>query len=443
MARLVALARSDSHTFTPVPLGDELTLALDKPLPLVPELTCRDVDGRYVWVAVQEAALVVLGEMEHQRMLRLRRGDAPSTLVRTAGEWDALSDLIGRLAAAGFVQGIQGYREHEPAPIAKFARLHLTRACQLECAHCYADSSPHVDRSNELETGRWRDFVSEFAHIGGQQVLFTGGEALIHSGCVELMRLSKALGLHVTLFSNGVLVPRFAREIHENVDKVQISLDGPDAVTNDAVRGTNMYRHILRAVDLLADQGTPTRIGMTAIPVQWETWRDGFETIRSRYAGYPNVEFKLSYGVMAYGRGDQLDRTEVFDKREVDAFTKVVNGQLGPKITRHQAGCGYAEQIVVGPDGTIYPCHLLDAPVCHIDEYPLAEIVRILAGVSHHVSVDNVEGCRDCEIRYLCGGGCRVLAGLATGSRLLNTCTSELKLNKYRNLAKSYAATAH
>jgi len=82
---------------------------------------------------------------------------------------------------------------------------------------------------------------------------------------------------------------------------------------------------------------------------------------------------------------------------------------------------------------------LLDAPVCHIDDYSVSEILLILRGVAMEVDVDHVENCSVCEIRYLCGGMCRVLQSRKTGTRLLNTCNSAEKDRKYRNLVSAFA----
>lgn len=430
---------SAKHTFTGLS-EEEIVLSLSEALPLVSETHHCLVEDAHIWVAVREAGLTVLSDAQHGIMTQLRQGMPIATLSKSY-DWNCLSAVIGKLASAGFVNGLTGYREHAPQCPGRFARLHLTRACQLECSHCYADSSPQVDRRNELTTARWKVFLRDFARAGGERALFTGGEALMHNGCIELMYEAKQLGLHVVLFSNGLLVPRFAKEIHASVDKVQISLDGPTAQANDEVRGRNTFQHILRALDILAEQNTPTRIGMTAVPSHWSTWLDEFGTIASRYAGHQNVEFKLSYGVMPYGRGEHIDKTDVADRRAIKEFLHRVNKSYGMNITQYQSGCGYAEQITVGPDGTVYPCHLLDAPVCHIDDHSMDQIARILTGVAKAFDVDHLEGCEHCEIRYLCGGGCRVLAGRANGTRFSNTCTAERKLQKYRNFANSYGAT--
>ncbi len=437
---IVRAAVEGVPAFEPPEDAAELQLSLDEPLPLVAQLHHEVVDTTHVWVAVQEAALAVVTEEENRVVEALAGGASPGSVARSEG-WDMTSAVVARIAAAGLVRGLTGYRERTPLKVGRFSRLHLTKSCQLECAHCYADSSPHVDRTGELPTSRWLAFVDDFAAQGGERVLFTGGEALLHDGCLEIMAAARAAGLHVTLFSNGILVPKRAAEIHAVADQVQISLDGPDAESNDAIRGRNAFKHITRALDALARLGTPTRIGMTAVPLRWQTWVEHFHLIRDRYADYPNISFKLNYGVMAYGRGTALEKTEVATKREVDGFLAEVNGDMSPQITRHSPGCGYAEQVVVGPDGTVYPCHLLDAPVCNIDDAPLPEIVDLLAGLARQADVDHVEGCRDCEIRYLCGGTCRVLASHATGSRLVTTCTPKEKADKYRNLVSSFGGS--
>lgn len=439
LAEAVASTATDRLHVVGTTNGDEeTTIDLLKPLPLALQLAWREVDQGFVWVAIQEAALIVCNVRDHALMLAFQAGAAPSELLESGASYDDVSKLIGRLAAGGLLATMTGYREKKPPKAERFARLHLTRACQLECAHCYADSSPRVDRSNEITTERWRQFIQEFAAMGGEQVLFTGGEALMHEGCVSLMREAKELGLHVTLFSNGMLVPKFIDPIQAYTDLVQISLDGPTPEINNLVRGPNTFGHILKALDALAEAGVNARIGMTAVPKDWNTWVSEFDGIRSRYAAYPNISFKLSYGIMSYGRGGALDKTEVADRTVVKQFLNEVNGHPGPSITRFQSGCGYAEQIVVGPDGIIYPCHLLDSPICHIDERSLPDIAEILWGVGEAFSVDRVEGCSSCEIRYLCGGSCRVLAGRAKGSRLITTCTPEAKAQKYKNMAQTY-----
>lgn len=449
---IVAKARQEGNIgngVAPAPETYEVVLSLTRPLEFVVELSHRKVDGVHVWVGVLQGALVVLDDQEHELFIRLQQGVTPGELrdaitqeglVEADAAWPVVSKLIGRLATAGLIEGIRGHNERKVIDPARFARFHLTQACQLECVHCYADSSPFVDRKGELTTEQWAKAITDFAENGGEQILFTGGEALMHKGCIELLRHSKDLGLEVTLFSNGILIPRYAERLQGIVDTVQISLDGPDAESNDQIRGEGTYKRILKAIHILLKQGTKTRIGMTVVPEKWELWKSQFLSVAEEFAVYPNIEYKLSYGVMQYGRGVEIESQQAEDTFSIDQYLDRINDREGPKITRTKTGCGYAEQLVVGPKGEIFPCHLLDAPMFHIEDYPMPDILDTLRALIHQVDVDHVEGCKTCEIRYLCGGGCRVIESRKTGSRLMNTCNAEKKHKKYKNLVKTFAA---
>lgn len=442
-----AAARVAEHA-TPPPPVEGARLSSKEPLPLVAERSHRVVEGRHLWVGVHEAALMVLSDEDNAVFERLDRGDTVEDVTAfvmgasAAGHdeaWTRVSRVISRAATAGFVKGLRGHTAYNAPKPNKFARFHVTQACQLECVHCYADSGPDVDRHRELPPERWRTLIGDFAAQGGQKVLFTGGEALVYKGCLDLLAFARECGLEVTLFSNGILVPRFINGIAKGATQVQISIDGPDAASNDAIRGLGSYAGAVRAIDALLDAGVKTSISTSVMNENWAAWKEGFTAFAGRYAG--RVELKVTYGVMQYGRGTRLQEVEVEDTRATaDGYMKRFNGELGSRVTTIKAGCGYGEQLVVGPDGYVYPCHLLDAKLGHIDDAPLPQIIARLMGVSEVFDVDHIEGCNTCDIRYLCGGKCRVIEGRKIGTRMVTTCTPLEKEFKLRNLVRSYGS---
>lgn len=433
--RVSALWQDPLHTGS---LPKRVTFQSDEPVPLPSDLVWRPVGEDYMWVAVRSASLVVLNPRQHVVMLRLHSKEVIAGFLVNSQDREILQEVIRHLALAGMIRGLASYVTDNPAKTESFARLHLTKACQLECKHCYAESSPRVDRSNEVSTERWAQFINEFAAHGGREVLFTGGEALMHPGCGQLMAVAKEAGLKVVLFSNGLLIPKYIREIAASANDVQISLDGPNALVNDAIRGKNTFGHIIKAVHLLAEAGVTVRIGMVVVPDQWDVWLTEFNKIRQMFDGYSNVSYRLNHGVMAYGRGGSMSDRKGVDRSVVADFIKEVNGIGDRTVIRRTSGCGYGGQIVVGPNGLVYPCHLLDAPICHIDDRPVTEITKRLTNVANAFDVDNTVGCKDCEIRFLCGGPCRVIAGRSKGSRYISTCNTVFKEKKIENLVKTY-----
>jgi radical SAM protein with 4Fe4S-binding SPASM domain len=175
----------------------------------------------------------------------------------------------------------------------------------------------------------------------------------------------------------------------------------------------------------------------------WDAWRQHFLGFAERFAG-TDLEYRMSFGITEHGRaegiGQQLD-PEV-TQPEVDRLLGAVRGPHSdpqPRVTRKTLGCGYFEQLVIGPDGTMYPCHLFDAPLGNVEDKPIALWAEEFTKMARLFSVDYTEGCSECDIRYLCGGTCRVMNAKRTGSRLITTCTDKDKQRRLRNLVKRYA----
>lgn len=422
------------------------------PLPLIKGLKHHDVEGTHLWIAVEDGKLIVADDLDHESILVYIKGYSPVNASERIEQlrgldhdtaWRRTITFIGRLAAAGFIEGIRGYYAVKKSRPHAFARLHLTHRCQLECVHCYTSSSPHLPRDGELTTERWIRVVEEFAGQGGEKILFTGGEALVHPGCMQIMRRAHEKGLEVTLFSNGILIPRHIEELKEIVDVVQISIDGPTAVTHDEVRGAGSFKKAMRALRMLLDAGIRTRVSTTIMMNNWAAMKTGLPGFIAQFEN-TDLSFRISYGAMPHGRGKNLDHS--LDSHEVRGFVDALLNRVSTTDNRDDAvnivqkvsGCGYAEQLVIAPDGLVYPCHLMSGALGHVDDMPVKDITRYLVRTAQAFSVDNRLGCGTCDLRNLCGGSCRVDDEKHTGSRLMTTCTPEDKLRKKRFLVQRY-----
>jgi len=425
-------------------------LPTDQPIPLVQNLSYHDVCGLHLWIGVEEGILLVLDDEEQHLFESLRKGQPPALLLaqvckitadahRINSQWARLTDLITKLAEADFIAGIEGYHDMRVLRPEGFARLHITRRCQLRCIHCYAMSGPGVDGSRELPTERWMRLIDDIADHGGESVLFTGGEPLLRKDCPRLMRRASTRGLQVVLFTNGLLVEKHLSELADWASLVQVSLNGPNQTSNDAIRGKGTFRRVLRAIELLLRANVPVRVGMTVMEKNWPAIKTGFPAFAERFAG-TSLQFHLGYGVCNYGRAtsldDHLDLEEV--RPVVDEFLSSVSKSEGRRIARKTTGCGYCEQLVVAPDGVVYPCHLLDGPLGHIDERPIGEWHAVLKETALNHQVDSVEGCMDCDLRNLCGGTCRVINEKTTGSEFVTTCSEADRAARYRNLVRLF-----
>ncbi|MGI8661990.1 MAG: mycofactocin radical SAM maturase [Acidimicrobiales bacterium] len=159
----------------------------------------------------------------------------------------------------------------------------LTYACNLQCVHCLSSSGRRDPR--ELSTTEAMAVLDELHDLQVFYVNIGGGEPTIRSDFYDLLDYSVSRGVGVKFSTNGTtLTPQRARRLARTdyVD-VQISLDGADAATNDAVRGAGSYADARRAMDYLADAGFgPFKISVVCtrhnIPQL-----DRFESIAAQY----------------------------------------------------------------------------------------------------------------------------------------------------------------
>src|SRR4051794_14534723 len=129
----------------------------------------------------------------------------------------------------------------------------LTYACNLQCVHCLSSSGRRDPR--ELTTAEAKRVLDELRDLKVFYINIGGGEPMVRRDFYELLEYSIAAGIGVKFSTNGAFIdPHKARRLAamDYLD-IQISLDGTDAITNDAVRGDGSYAMARRAMDNLAD----------------------------------------------------------------------------------------------------------------------------------------------------------------------------------------------
>ena len=128
----------------------------------------------------------------------------------------------------------------------------LTYACNLQCVHCLSSSGQRDDR--ELSTAEAKRVLDELRDLQVFYINIGGGEPMVRRDFFELVEYSVASGIGVKFSTNGAFIDAEKARRLASMDylDIQISLDGVDAVTNDAVRGTGSFDMARRAMDNLA-----------------------------------------------------------------------------------------------------------------------------------------------------------------------------------------------
>ncbi|MGH9019596.1 MAG: mycofactocin radical SAM maturase [Acidimicrobiales bacterium] len=131
----------------------------------------------------------------------------------------------------------------------------LTYACNLACTHCLSSSGRRDPR--ELTTAEATALVDELASMKVFYVNVGGGEPTIRRDFFELVEHCVESHVGVKFSTNGTRIDAAAARRLAALDyvDVQVSIDGVDAATNDAVRGAGSYDAARRAMDHLASAG--------------------------------------------------------------------------------------------------------------------------------------------------------------------------------------------
>jgi MoaA/NifB/PqqE/SkfB family radical SAM enzyme len=153
-----------------------------------------------------------------------------------------------------------------PARVWMYANYH----CNLACIYCLTESAPQVAR-RELAPERMVELAAEAAELGFTDIGVTGGEPFLLPWLPDRLAEVSEL-LPVLVLTNGTLFTRRGLDrLGPIVDRpvaLQISLDRPDPVANDEMRGPENFRKVVAAIPTLVQRGIRVRIATTVESIE-------------------------------------------------------------------------------------------------------------------------------------------------------------------------------
>lgn len=120
--------------------------------------------------------------------------------------------------------------------------FHLLTRCNLRCRHCYINPVQHGKNTLDVRTiCQWLDIFAR-RHTAANLILL-GGEPTLHPDLTEVVFHARAAGYaSITIDTNGYLFNAILdRVTPEAVDFFSFSLDGPDPLVNDPLRGAGSF----------------------------------------------------------------------------------------------------------------------------------------------------------------------------------------------------------
>jgi Fe-coproporphyrin III synthase len=121
--------------------------------------------------------------------------------------------------------------------------------CNCKCVMC--DIWKANQEKRELSVEDLQEHSVHFKKLGVREVVFSGGEALMHSNLWRFCEILRAQQIRITLLSTGLLLQRNAVDLVQHCNEVIISLDGSQPV-HDRIRNIpNGFQKISAGVHAL------------------------------------------------------------------------------------------------------------------------------------------------------------------------------------------------
>ncbi len=149
--------------------------------------------------------------------------------------------------------------------------LFLSYACNLRCPYCktIARSPEELEEKPQKKItytlAKFNELLDGLGHPI-QHLHFTGGEASIVTGVVEMVAEARRRGIpHLSMTTNGAVTPsRYVDLVHAGLTELRVSIDARDAATGAKLTGTSRgwakSIEAVRAVAAARDGGASVRL---------------------------------------------------------------------------------------------------------------------------------------------------------------------------------------
>jgi len=318
------------------------------------------------------------------------------------------------------------------------AWLHTTNACNLRCNYCYlAKTNERMDEQvghQSIEAVFRSALANAFPKV---KIKYAGGEATLNFALVTMLHdyaqqlaNEQNISLSGVVLSNGVrLTPEMIKSMLKRQLRLMISLDGLGAA-HDAQRhfanGRGSFQAVARSIEMAKDDGLVPDICVTVsgrsaagLPelIGWILERD----LPFSLNFYRENELSASFADL------QLDEERII--QSMLAAFKVIEANLPRRsllaslVDRANLSAPHSRPCAVGHNylvidhfGHVAKCQMeINKSVTNIAvRDPLAVVRADQIGVQNYTAKEK-EGCRDCEWKYWCAGGCPQVTFRATG----------------------------
>lgn len=294
--------------------------------------------------------------------------------------------------------------------------IYLTNNCNERCKHCYMYAGDI--KIQEMSPDVWKKVLSEYKNLGGQGVTFTGGEVTVYKGFESVLKYAHELGLNVTVLTNGILWnEQDIKHCGPYIDEVQISIDGYDEESYFKVRQYDGFDKAITTLIRFCEAGVRTSMAVTPLYDDLEEFVKNFEPFAKKIIEqYPDIYIRFNLELLD---GRDVRKTQIGNVEYRKTIRRLVErlypGYYLETFPLNYEGhiirknCGFGE-IAIAANGDVFWCNRIHElySSCNINTSKFEDIIKQSEKIKRETDVDHSSTCKNCEVRYICGGECRM-----------------------------------
>lgn len=357
-----------------------------------------------------------------------------------------LDDFLQNLKTLGAIEYINDAQERffrrDKVLDRRLESIHLEASgiCNLRCVHCYQGDL--IENKEELSFEEILLLLDQMERMQISNVGISGGEPLMMENLFSILREIEKRSIRISaLFTNGILIdekfienisslvskltifvsldsvpgiPFMFRGIHENnsvlvlskiIKNIKLLVNAGLNVTINTVVNKENINHLNEMYDLVKNLGVKSwRLGF---PKQTQLFKKHFDNF--------NVDWDIVAIKCFSILENHLINKKPFDLQIEYLYRETLFNQGLHDLSSDDYVCDYEGrrgECCIKPNGDVVSCaYCNEIPIGNIRRSSLGEIWYSpkMQGVKM-IRIDSVEECKECELKSICGTGCRANA---------------------------------
>ena len=211
-----------------------------------------------------------------------------------------------------------------------YVKMKVFYGCNLKCEMCnhWRDT-----REPPVPSDRFKEVLQELADLGTKKIHISGGEPLLRPQVPEMVEQASALGIKVTMTTNGTLIDKAKakRLVEGGLRGVNISIDSPIRKMHEKIRGVEgSFKATTKAVQLFQRY---KHKGKLTIRINTVVSRTNYQTLET----LPDLAHELGAdGINLIPVDDHCGEILSMRKKDIALF----NNEIAPRIAERALALG-------------------------------------------------------------------------------------------------------